>query len=231
METNLLIRIKGGPTISTAPFQPRNQKLEGKIPIHWLYKFAYCEYQLYLEKVKGIKPPPTAELQKGEEVHDALYEEHQKGVELELTLREAMERSIRERECFKTRELFVKGRDLYGWIDEVVFTPYRILIIDDKPANFPYFANKLQVWGYCLAFKELQRPRLPLFGLLEQERTGEIVWIKEFLKEDEEIVAQSVSRILAILSGKEKAKLAENIRKCEHCRLRAFCKEKIATGV
>jgi hypothetical protein len=43
---------------------------------------------------------------------------------------------------------------IYGRIDEVVFEPTRIIIIDDKPDAQPYFTNKIQVWGYSQTFTE-----------------------------------------------------------------------------
>ena len=29
--------------------------MDKKIPIHWLYSQAYCEYQIYLEYVEGVE--------------------------------------------------------------------------------------------------------------------------------------------------------------------------------
>lgn len=44
-----------------------------RIPIHWLHSQAYCEYQIFLEKVKGIQPELTLEVQHGIEAHAALF--------------------------------------------------------------------------------------------------------------------------------------------------------------
>ena len=43
-----------------------------KIPIHWLHTQTYCEYQIYLEKVKGIKAEITEQMKKGKEKHKEL---------------------------------------------------------------------------------------------------------------------------------------------------------------
>jgi hypothetical protein len=54
----------------------------------------------------------------------------------------------------KARRASMNRIIIYGRIDEVVFEPTRIIIIDDKPDAQPYFTNKIQVWGYCQTFTE-----------------------------------------------------------------------------
>ncbi len=196
---------------------------DGLIPVHWLHTHAYCEYQIYLEKVQGLEAPPTPEMLAGAERHATLDEEHEKKAELDLTVNEAATKAQLEAVSLTSRDIFVKGTALYGRIDEVVFEPTRIVIIDDKPSAQPYFTNKVQVWGYCQAFQEMYQPNLPLFGALRQEDTGDIVWLEEFLEDHAMLVRMTVDRIRAILGRIENPQPAGNSRKCKPCRLRESC--------
>jgi len=196
---------------------------DGLIPVHWLHTHAYCELQIYLEKVQGLEAPPTVEMLVGAEKHAILDKEHEKKAELDLTVNEASTKAQLEAVSLISRDISVKGTALYGRIDEVVFEPARIIIIDDKPSAQPYFTNKVQVWGYCQAFQEMYQPNLPLFGALRQEDTGDIVWLEEFLADHAMLVRTTVDRIRAILGGIESPKPAGNSRKCKPCRFKESC--------
>jgi len=52
--------------------------MNDKIPIHWLQSQTYCEYQICLEHVKGVKVEPTPEMNYGKEAHAILEENHKK---------------------------------------------------------------------------------------------------------------------------------------------------------
>lgn len=196
---------------------------DGRIPVHWLHTHAYCELQIYLEKVQGLEAPPTVEMLVGSEKHAILDEEHEKKAELDLTVNEASTKAQLEAISLISRDIYVRGTALYGRIDEVVFEPARIIIIDDKPSAQPYFTNKVQVWGYCQAFQEMYQPNLPLFGALRQEDTGDIVWLEEFLADHVMLIRRTVDRIRAILSGIESPEPAGNSRKCKPCRFKESC--------
>ncbi len=193
------------------------------IPIHWLHTHAYCEYQLYLEKALGVEAPPTTEMLAGAAKHAVLDEEHERKAEVELTVSEASTRVQLEAISLVSRDISVTGAALYGRIDEVIFEPNRIIIIDDKPSAQPYFTNKVQVWGYCQAFKEKYSPTLPLFGALREEDTANIVWLEEFLEDHVKVVRDAVDRIRAIMSGTETPQPAGNSRKCKPCRFHESC--------
>lgn len=111
----------------------------------------------------------------GTEKHNILDEEHEKKADLGLTIKEAFTKAQLEAISLISRGIFVKGTVLYDRIYEVVFKPSRIIIIDDKPSAQPYFSNRIQVWGYCQAFTQTYDPKVPLFGDLRQEDTGNIV--------------------------------------------------------
>jgi hypothetical protein len=196
---------------------------DGLIPVHWLHTHAYCEYQLFLEKAVGIEAPPTSEMLAGSHQHSFLDAEHEKKAEVELTVAEAADRARLEAVTMISRDIVVRGTSLYGRIDEVLFEPSRIIIVDDKPAAQPYFTNKLQVWGYCQAFRETYAPAVPLFGALRQENSGDIVWLEEYLGEHDSLVTVTVNRIKAVLAGLESPQTSGNSRKCRPCRFKASC--------
>jgi CRISPR/Cas system-associated exonuclease Cas4 (RecB family) len=199
------------------------QMKAGLIPIHWLHSYGYCEYQLFLEKAVGIEAPPTAEMLAGSAEHRLLDEEHEKKAEIELTIDAAAEKAQTEEVSLVSRDVFVKGVALYGRIDEIVFEPNRIVIIDDKPSAKPYFNNKIQVWGYCQAFRQSYDVRLPLFGALRQEKSGDIVWLERFQKESDSLVDAAVRRIRAVLSGAAKPSTNVTVNRCRPCRFKESC--------
>jgi len=197
--------------------------MNNKIPIHWLHSQAYCEYQIYLEHVKGIEVEPTPEMNEGKEVHAILEEDHKKKAKLKLSIIDALKKSQKEKITLVGREIPVRGNYLYGLIDEVHFMPTQIIIIDDKPNNYPYMTNKKQVWGYCLAFKEQFKIKIPLIACIRQRDTQKIIWRENFSDEHKKIVLESVERILGILNGNRKPEHTSNFNKCKSCRLKNVC--------
>lgn len=195
----------------------------GLIPIHWLHTQAYCEYQLYLEKALGVEALPTPEMLAGAHQHNFLDAEHEKKAELELTVNEAAAKAQLEAVTMVSRDISVRGTSLYGRIDEVLFEPSRIIIVDDKPSAQPYFTNKIQVWGYCLAFKETYGPEVPLFGALRQEHSGDLIWLEEYLEDHDKLVRTTINRIRAILAGTENPQPVGSSRKCRPCRFKESC--------
>ncbi len=196
---------------------------DGLIPVNWLNIYGYCEYLLFLEKAVGIEAPPTREMLAGTSQHALLDAEHREKAEVSLTIPEAVEKAQLEAVTMVSRDIPVKGSALYGRIDEIAFEPNRIIIIDDKPGAVPYFSSKLQVWGYCKAFRETYMPDLPLFGALRQEDQGKIMWLEEYRDGHDSLVTATVNRIKAVLEGKEAAESIGNIRKCRACRMREKC--------
>lgn len=196
---------------------------DGLIPVHWLHTHAYCEFQLYLEKAVGVEAPPTQDMLAGSHQHAFLDAEHEKKAEVELTVGEAAQKAQLEAVTMVSRDISVRGVSLYGRIDEVLFEPSRIIIVDDKPSAQPYFTNKIQVWGYCQAFKETYSPGVPLFAALRQENSGGIVWLEEFLEDHDSLVKLTVKRIKAILTGIESPQPVGNSRKCKPCRIKDSC--------
>jgi|WetSurMetagenome_2_1015567.scaffolds.fasta_scaffold129719_2 CRISPR-associated exonuclease Cas4 len=197
--------------------------LSGLIPVHWLHTHAYCEYQLFLEKAIGVDTPPTPEMLSGSSQHELLDVEHKKKADIELTTVEAVEKARTEGVFLVARDLFVKGTALFGRIDEIVFEPDRIVIIDDKPGPRPYFSNKIQVWGYCTAFRQMYHPDLPLYGALREEGTGKFVWLEWFREDQAGLVDAMVRRIQSVLNGSEEPQTNASVRRCRPCRFKNRC--------
>ena len=100
--------------------------------ISWLYAQDYCEYQLYLEQVKGITAKATQTMVTGSNEHLRLEDEFLAKAELEYTFEEAVEES--KSAPISSRELYVEDRslDIRGYIDELVLSPDGFTVIDDK---------------------------------------------------------------------------------------------------
>ncbi len=91
------------------------------IPVNWLHTHGYCEYLLFLEKAIGLETPPTDEMLTGAKEHARLDKEHAKRAEVSLTLPEAARKAKEESILLVSRDIPVKGRYLFGRIDEVIF--------------------------------------------------------------------------------------------------------------
>lgn len=200
------------------------ERTEAHVPIHLLHTQAYCERQIYLEYVEGIQAPPSADMRKGSERHNALEEAHIEKAEIELSIGDAFVKSEKEGVTLISREVFVLGSVTYGRIDEIIIEPERMIIIDDKPNDVPYYTNKVQVWGYCYTFNEMYQPSIPIYGALRHEDTGKITWIDQFQEKEALRVIDGVRRIQAIFSGESQGEPTSYINKCNSCRFRKPCK-------
>ncbi len=191
-----------------------------KIPVSWLNSYAYCEYQVYLEHIRGITPEPTPEMEEGKAVHASLEEAYKASAKLELSVDDALDKAGKEGIVLSAREVSVEGSDPIGCIDEIVFMPDRILIIDDKPGDMAWPGGKMQAWGYSLAFEEQYDPGLPIIAGIRNRDTGYEVWAQHFATEHREEVLRAVSRIRQLLDGEAIPVGTRNPRKCRTCR---FC--------
>ena len=129
--------------------------------ISWLYAQDYCEYQLYLDQVKGVAVDDTPAMVEGSAEHQRLEDEFLAKAEAEYTFEEAVEES--KRTPISSRELYVEDRSLgiRGYIDELVLNPDGFTVIDDKPVGKTgkvYPSSKHQVYGYCIALKSMLGP-------------------------------------------------------------------------
>jgi CRISPR-associated exonuclease Cas4 len=194
-----------------------------RIPISWLHSYGYCEYQIYLEHIRGIEAEETPEMQAGREVHAAMDEVHKAAAELELGIDEALIKSREEQVVLSAREVHVKGEQLIGLIDEIVFLPDKIMIVDDKPGDIAWPSGKLQAWGYCLAFEEQWQPGLPIVAGIRNRDTGYEIWAEPFTGLHREEVEKAISRIRQLLDGEAIPVGCRNPRKCRACRFNGSC--------
>ena len=200
------------------------QIIEGKnnFPISWLNQQGYCEYQIYLEYMKGIEMPSTLEMRQGSKEHKQLEDEFKKGSE-ESTFDDALEASKTEaiisRECF----VIAPGYGIRGFIDEIWMTPDEIVIIDDKPGTRPYQSTMNQVRAYCLAFKDMTGDERNIIGALRERGTDNIFWSESFSPDVENEIEFTINRMHGLFEGSKPFIPTKNPRKCNSCRFKNDC--------
>lgn len=189
-------------------------------PVSWLSKQAYCEYQIFLENIKGIKVWDTKEMVTGTKKHEKLFKEHKERATDEGTVEQFMKRAKKENVSFVLRELRVIAPEvgLHGSIDEVVINPDSIEIIDDKPGDRAWPGNVRQIWGYCLAFRECHSPGMPINGTMRNRDTKERVWTETMTLEHEGAMADVIKRVKGILNEEREAEPTSMANKCRKCR-------------
>lgn len=202
------------------------QIIEGKnnFPISWLNQQGYCEYQIYLQYMKGIKTPQTESMKKGTDIHSQLEEKFLESAE-PATFNEALEISKEEKTL--TRECFVMSAEdgIRGFIDEIWMMPSEIVIIDDKPGSKAYPSTINQVRAYCLAFKKMSGDERPIKGALRQRGTDNIFWIEEFDKNIEKEIKFTINRMHSLFEGQKPFMATKNPNKCRSCRYQSYCEE------
>jgi CRISPR-associated exonuclease Cas4 len=193
-------------------------------PISWLQKQDYCEYQIYLENIRGIKTKPTKAMIAGKDEHEEMYQRFvEKAVPAtpEQMLVESKTEKVLSREFRITDEV----HGVFGYIDEVWMSPDAFVVIDDKPGNRPYLSCIHQVYGYCLAFKTMVNAgdTRGIVAALRERGTDNIYWQAPFNQTAEEEIIATVDHIHSLLAGRNQFKPTENPRKCLSCRLKVHC--------
>jgi CRISPR-associated exonuclease Cas4 len=200
--------------------------VEGRplFPISWLHRQEYCEYQIYLENIKGIEVGETPEMIAGSEEHERLYTKFAEEA-VPATLSEMLDGS--KLSVVVSREFPVRSQQhgIYGRIDGISFKPSAILVIDDKRGTKAYNSDIHQVWGYCLALKETVESlddRL-IIGALREEGTDKIYWSGLFDERAQVEVIKVIERVHKLISGAAQFTSNKNPNKCRGCRLREVC--------
>ena len=194
-----------------------------RIPASWLTSFAYCEYQVYLEHCRGAVPRPKPETPETEAARASLDAVYEVAAKLELGVDDAMAKARDEGIAVSARGVSVEGAEVEGCIDEVVFMPDRVLVIDDRPGDMAWPGSRMQAWGYCVAFEEQYRPALPIMAGIRSQETGFEVWAQPFTAAHREEVRGAVSRIRQLIDGEAVPVATRNRRKCQACRLAPSC--------
>ena len=200
------------------------QIIEGKnnFPISWLNKQGYCEYQLYLEHMKGIETAPTKAMTHGSEIHQQL-EDIFKQDATPATFEQAIEES--KTEALMSREVFVVAPEygVRGYIDEIWMMPEEIVIIDDKPGRTPYESTMNQVRAYCLAYKDMTGEERKIKGALRERGTENLFWIEVFEEDVEKQIRFTIDRMHGLFDGTKPFIPTKNPRKCKSCRFKNDC--------
>ena len=202
--------------------------------ISWLYAQDYCEYQLYLDQVKGVEVDDTPAMVEGSAEHQRLEDEFLAKAEAEYTFEEAVEES--QKTPISSRELYVEDRSLgiRGYIDELVLNPDRFMVIDDKPVGRTgkvYPSSKHQVYGYCMALKHMLGPdeRRPITAAVRARGSDRIVWSEAFDTKAEKKVRRLIKRVHGLIDGDIPFKSAIQAYKCRPCRFFDVCDKRMET--
>ena len=202
--------------------------------ISWLYAQDYCEYQLYLDQVKGVEVDDTPAMVEGSAEHQRLEDEFLAKAEAEYTFEEAVEES--QKTPISSRELYVEDRSLgiRGYIDELVLNPDGFTVIDDKPVGRTgkvYPSSKHQVYGYCMALKHMLGPdeQRPITAAVRARGSDRIVWSEAFDTKAEKKVQRLIKRVHGLIDGDFPFKSATQAYKCRPCRFFDVCDKRVET--
>lgn len=200
------------------------QIIEGKnnFPISWLNKQGYCEYQLYLEYMKGIKTASTPEMTQGSQIHKEL-EEIFKQDATPATFEEVVESSKTEAAISRECEVISPRYGIRGFIDEIRMMPDEIVIIDDKPSRTPYQSTMNQVRAYSLAFKDMTNDSRTIKSALRERGTNNLFWIEVFTPEIENEIKSTIERMHGLFEGTNPFIPTKNPNKCRSCRYKSYC--------
>lgn len=191
-------------------------------PISWLNQQGYCEYQLYLEYMKGVETQPTHAMTHGSQIHQEL-EDIFKQESTPAKFEEAVEAS--KTEASMSREVFVVSPEygIRGFIDEIWMKPEEIVIIDDKPGRTPYESTMNQVRAYCLAYKEMTGDERKIKAALRERGTENLFWIEIFTPDVEKQIKYTIDRMHGLFDGTKPFVPTKNPKKCNSCRFKNDC--------
>ncbi len=224
MEQKNIIGYETEHAIKNHPSIKGLQIIDGKInfPISWLNKQGYCEYQLYLEHMKGIEAGPTKAMTHGSEIHKQLEDAFKQDA-TPTTFENAIEAS--KSESLMSREVFVVAPEygIRGYIDEIWMKPEEIVIIDDKPGRTPYASTMNQVRAYCLAYKDMTGDTRKIKGALRERGTDNLFWIETFEEKTEKQIKFTIDRMHGLFDGTKPFMPTKNPKKCKSCRFKNDC--------
>jgi len=199
---------------------------KNNFPISWLNKQGFCEYGIYLENVKGIEVKPTRSMVQGTKEHEILEDKFKVGAE-PATFDEMLETSKTAEILSRELPVISKHYGIRGFIDEVWMTPDEFVIIDDKPGKVAYSSSINQVYGYCLAFKEMVPEKRRIVASLRERGTENIYWASYFDGKAEEDITKLINRMHKLLAGETEFIPTNNPNKCRGCRFNTLCDKKM----
>ncbi len=200
--------------------------------VSWLYAQDYCEYQLYLDHVKGVEVDDTPAMVEGSAEHERLEDEFLAKATADYTFKEAVE--VSRKTSISSRELYVEDRSLgiRGYIDELTLNPGGFTVIDDKPVGKTgkvYPSSKHQVYGYCIALKGMLGPdeQRPIIAAVRDRGSDRIVWSETFDTKAEKKIQRLIKRVHGLMDGDLKFKSATQAYKCRPCRFFEVCDKRV----
>ena len=199
---------------------------KNNFPISWLNKQGFCEYGIYLENVKGIEIKPTRSMVQGTKEHAILEDKFKVGAE-PATFDEMLETSKTGEILSRELPVISKHYGIRGFIDEVWMTPDEFIIIDDKPGKVAYSSSINQVYGYCLAFKEMLPEKRRIVASLRERGTENIYWSSYFDGKAEDDIIKLIKRMHKLLAGETEFIPTNNPNKCRGCRFNTLCDKKM----
>ncbi|NOQ55850.1 MAG: Dna2/Cas4 domain-containing protein [Nanohaloarchaea archaeon] len=190
------------------------------VPISALGTHNYCACQIILRYIRKMHPG-TDKVYDGITAHRLLDTEFIKSADIEDTVDNIITRAKKENTIFCTREIKVRSKQhrLIGRIDEVELHPEKVIIIDDKPNARAYMSSKLQVTGYCIAFKDNYSIKKDIYAAVRDRDTGVIIWMEKFESNSPlaKTVKTSVESILALVAGKMRPEPPIDTGRCNSC--------------
>lgn len=199
---------------------------KNNFPISWLNKQGFCEYGIYLENIKGIKLKPSRAMVQGTEEHANLEADFRKEAK-PATFEEMLETSETSEILSREFPVISAKYGIRGFIDEVWMTPDKFVIIDDKPGTVAYYSSINQVYGYCLAFKDMVGEDRKIVGALRQRGTDNIYWSAYFDEKAEYKTINLVKHVHKLLLGEKEFVPTKNPNKCKGCRFKNICDKKM----
>jgi CRISPR-associated exonuclease Cas4 len=199
---------------------------KNNFPISWLNKQGFCEYGIYLENVKGLMVKPTKSMIQGTKEH-AILESNFKVDAVPATFDEMIETSKKGEILSRELPVISKVHGIRGFIDEVWMTPDEFIIIDDKPGSRAYLSSINQVYGYCIAFKEMVPEKRRIVASLRERGTDNIYWASYFDEKAEKDILKLINRMHKLLTGETEFKPTKNPNKCRGCRFNTLCDRKM----
>lgn len=198
-------------------------------PISWLHKKGFCEYQLFLEKIMGIKVKATPEMLIGEQIHKEKERVFLECAKVEMEVNDVLRLSAEIGVTFVTRELKTESKKygIYGQIDEVQIHPDKILIIDDKPSEIAYTGLKKQVLAYTLSFVDQFKPERDVFCVLRNRDNGVVFWKERFNEDLIEDVLKDIIEVHELIRRVRVPRPTTNFKKCSRCPIREVCDKRL----
>ena len=223
-----------------------------KYPISRLGEFLFCEYKVYLKYVKKKPSEVTQKMKDGTKAHNELARKIKKKKEETKQKTKEYKKQVKKIKSDKKlkpkekkeqikkipkppkdniwREFKVIGQRLKGRIDELKIEKERILITDDKASDRAFDSDKMQVYGYCLAYSEEHPDMLEnhiIEARLRNHQTGVIQWSEIFTDAHKQKVLEVVDRLEGVMNGTIEPVPTTSSTKCRYCNLKKQCDKKV----